>query len=78
MEVSNNLALPLILVLVGLVVYGLVSCQMKCDKYPPKEKYWSLPFAGGDVRTFASDPHRIEGPIGRVMDETDASSGYPL
>nr|QBK86415.1 MAG: hypothetical protein LCMAC102_02100 [Marseillevirus LCMAC102] len=43
------------------------------------EDYWTLPFAGGDVRTFTPDPRRIEGPIGEVLDEVDMDEGdYPI
>lgn len=42
------------------------------------EGYWSLPFGGGEVRTYAQDPHKIESPLGIAMDEQDDNSTWPL
>lgn len=72
----NGVSLLLIFILIGVLLYICSSCQMKCG--PSSEGYWSLPFAGGDVRTYAPDPKKIEGKLGHAMDETDMGGGYPL
>ena len=70
--IDNASLIVLLLVLVAVVVCAHLMCNRS------SEGYWSLPFAGGDIRTYAPDPHRIEGKLGRAMDETDISGGYPL
>ncbi len=70
----NCLIILLIFVIVIVLWFGYSTNE--------SENYWTLPFAGGDVRTFAPDPRKIEGPVGRVMDEVDMDKGdegdYPI
>ena len=75
---GDNTNILLIVALALALVFLFSSCSLKCGS---AEGYWSLPFAGGDVRTFAPDPHRIEGPLGYAMDEADMSEengDYPI
>jgi len=67
----------LILLLVALLVI-FSSCSLKCGSN--SETYLSLPFAGGDVRSYQPDPKMIEGPLWRAMDSADMNEGvgdYP-
>jgi len=72
----DSVSLILILVLVGVLLFAFSSCQLTCGS--SSEGYWSLPFAGGDIRTYAPDPKKIEGKLGEAVDEADMSGGYPL
>lgn len=69
MNVDNTIVLILVIVL----ILGLALCGQKY-----REGYWSLPFAGGDIRTYAPDPHRIEGPLGYALDQVDMGNDSPL
>ena len=72
---KNTQVIIIVLVLIGLL-FLFSSCSLKCGS----ENYLSLPFAGGDVRTFQKDPHMIEDPLWREMDSLDTSQGmgdYP-
>jgi len=48
-----------------------------------KEGYWTLPFAGGDVRTFGPEQHKISSVMRNEMSAYDMDLGpdgsdYPL
>ena len=74
----DNLTILLVVILIGMAMFLLSSCLLKCGG-GITEGYWTLPFGGGAVITDVPDPQRIEGPVGRVMDETDMNDGgYPL
>ena len=62
-----------IVLIVAVFVVWLLSGM--CGK---DEGYMSLPFAGGAVRSYAPDPHRIEDQLWRDMDEDDGGKQYPL
>ena len=46
-----------------------------CINSKQKEKY-SLPFVGGDIRTFTSNQHRINSPLYSEMDKIDEDAGW--
>lgn len=70
------LTVIIILAVAGLLIWMFTPCRVECGISP--ESYMSLPFAGGDIRTYAPDPHRIEDKLWRTMDEEDSSQGYNL
>ena len=72
----DNITILLVLIIVVVLLYMASSYKLTCGQN--NENYLSLPFAGGDIRTYSPDPHRIEGRLGRAMDESDMSGGYPL
>ena len=77
---SGDKTLIVVLVLVVLIVFLVFSsCSSKCRT--SEEGYWSLPFSGGDVVTNYPDPHRIETPLWKAMDQADMSDendDYPI
>lgn len=76
----DTLTIFFIVLLAVVALFVFSSCTLSCNS--STEGYWSLPFGGGDVRTYAPDPHRIEGPLGRALDESDMGEGdsgdYPM
>ena len=59
------------LISILILILVLFSCR--------SEGYLSLPFAGGSIRTFNNNQHKIEGPLGRALNEVDdPSNDYPI
>lgn len=77
---SSDTSIILVIVVIAIVLFFVFSkCKMKCG-CSSDERYYSLPFAGGAIRTYGPDKPRIESGLWQSMDQVDEGVGneYPL
>ena len=79
MNYSDTSIILVIIVIVVVLFFAFSRCKIKCG-CSSEERYYSLPFAGGAIRTYGPNKPRIESGLWKSMDQTDEGVGnmYPL